>query len=356
MSHDKLFKQLRCYGISGNVLEWIKSFLSDRTQVVKVENARSNAMPVLSGIGQGTCLGPLAFILYINDLASDLDGKVQLAKFADDLKIWREVKSDVDQEQLQNCLDSIAEWAANWQMDISVEKCFVMKIGSFSSKFNYKINGTTLSYVNSIKDLGIIVDTNLSYSTHCCAISKKASRRANMILRAFQTRNLDSLVTVFKTFVRPILEYATPVWSPHLIKSKKLVELVQRKFTKRAFYRCFHDCTTPYEKRLTIARLDCLETRRIKFDLLFLFKMLCGNVDLDFDEFLQFDDKHKRNRHCLQLKSVNYPANNFGRFNYFYRTHRVWNNLPQSIFDGVVNLKKVKQALSDICFDSLFGY
>ena len=126
---------------------------------------------------------PLAFILYINDLASVLDGKVQFAKFADDLKIWREVKSDVDQEQLQNCLDSIAEWAANWQMDISVEKSFVMQIGSFSSKFNYKINGTTLSYVNSIKDLGIIVDTNLSYSAHCCAISKKASQRANMILR-----------------------------------------------------------------------------------------------------------------------------------------------------------------------------
>ena len=69
---------------------------------------------------------------------------MQFAKFADDLKIWREVKFDVDQEQLQNCLDSIAEWAANWQMDISVEKCFVMKIGSFSSKFNYKIDSTVL--------------------------------------------------------------------------------------------------------------------------------------------------------------------------------------------------------------------
>ena len=120
-----------------------------------------------------------------------------------------------------------------------------MKIGSFSSKFNYKISGATLSYVNSIKVLGIIVNTNLSYSTHCCAISKKASQRANMVLRAFQTRNLDSLVTVFKTFVWLKLEYATPVWSPHLIKSKKLAELVQRKFTKRAFYCCFHDCTTP---------------------------------------------------------------------------------------------------------------
>ena len=84
--------------------------------------------------------------------------------------------------------------------------------------------------------------------------------------------------------------------------------------------------------------------------------MLCGNVDLDFDEFLQFDGKHKCNRHCLQLKSVNYPANNFGRFNYFYRTHWIWNNLPQSIFDGAVNLKKFKQALSDICFDALSGY
>ena len=104
--HDKLFKKLRCYGISENVLEWIKSFLSDRTQVLKVENTRSNTMSVLSGIGQGTCLEPLAFILYINDLASVLDGRVQFAKFADDLKIWREVKSDIDQEQLQNLVSA----------------------------------------------------------------------------------------------------------------------------------------------------------------------------------------------------------------------------------------------------------
>ena len=116
-------------------------------------------MPVLSGIGQGTCPGHPAFIFCINDLASVLEGKVHFVKFADDIKIWREVKVDVDNEQLQNCLDVIVEWATKWQMDILVEKCFVMKIGSFFSKFNSKINGITLNDVNSVKDLDVIVDT-----------------------------------------------------------------------------------------------------------------------------------------------------------------------------------------------------
>jgi len=110
-----------------------------------------------------------------------------------------------------------------------------------------------------------------------------------MILRAFQSRNFNSLVSVFKIFVRPLLEF---VWSPHLNKSKNLLEKVQRKFTKRAFYRRFRD-TTNYENRLTLAGLESLETRRITFDLVILFKIICGVVDLEISEFLELGTKTK---------------------------------------------------------------
>jgi len=144
-----------------------------------------------------------------------------------------------------------------------------------------------------------------------------------MILRAFQTRNFESLICVFKAFVRPLLEYAIPIWSPHLIKSKNVLEYVQRKFSGRVFYRCFrHNTSTGYDNRFTLAKLDSLENR-YKFDLVFLFKMFCEDIDVEFDEFLRINSKSKRNQHSLQLKSVNCPTNNFGRFNYFYRTHRI---------------------------------
>ena len=216
---EKLFLKLKCYGISGNLLEWIKNFLTGRTQAVKVEGIRSSSRPVLSGIGQGTCLGPLAFLIYINDFTLVLEGRVQFAIFADDVKFWKEIKNESDQFYLQNCLNAVVEWATTWQMTISVERCCVMKTGSSSSsRFEYHINCVPVKYVNSVKDPGVEVDATLNFSSHCSAISKKASQRAYMILRAFQSRDFKFLIRVFKVLVRPMLEYATPIWSPYLIQ------------------------------------------------------------------------------------------------------------------------------------------
>jgi len=157
----------------------------------------------------------------------------------------------------------------------------------------------------------------------------------------------------FKIFVCPLLQYATSIWFPHLNKSKNLLEKVQHKFTKRAFYRSFCD-TTRYENRLTLAGLESLETRRIKFDLIFLLKIVSGDMDLEINEFLELGNKTKCNRHSLQLKSLNRPSNHFGQFNYFYCTYKIWNYLLKHIFDGEINVKKFKSAFSDkdICFHS----
>ena len=124
--------------------------MTGRTQAVKVEGMRFTSIHALSGIGQGTCLGPLGFLIYINDLAHVLEGRVQFAIFADDVKIWKEIKHESDQFDLQNCLNAVVEWATTWQITISVEKCCVMKTGSSSSsRFEYNINGVPVN-VNSL--------------------------------------------------------------------------------------------------------------------------------------------------------------------------------------------------------------
>ena len=203
--HEILFLKLKCYGISGNLLERIKNFLTGRTPAVKVNGIRSSSRSVLSRIGQGSCLDPLAFLIYINDLAHGLEGQVQFTIFADDVKIWKEIKNESDEFDLQNCLNAVV--AATWQMTIFVEKGCVMKTGSSSSfKFEYNINGVPVKYINSVKDLGVEVNANLNFSSHCSAISKKASQRTSMILRAFRSRDFKFLIHVFKVFVRPMLE------------------------------------------------------------------------------------------------------------------------------------------------------
>ena len=105
--------------------------------------------------------------------------RVQFAIFADDVKIWKEIKNESDQFDLQNCLNAVVEWATSWQMTISVERCCVMKTGSSSSsKFEYDINGVSITYVYSVEDLEVEVDVDINFSTHCSPISKKASQRA----------------------------------------------------------------------------------------------------------------------------------------------------------------------------------
>jgi len=100
----------------------------------------------------------------------------------------------------------------------------------------------------------------------------------------------------FEVFVHPLFEYATPVWSPHLIKSQVRIRECTMKIHQACFYRCFRDNTsTSYDNRLSQAKLDSLANRRYKFDLVFLFKMFCGVIDVEFDKFLLIDSKPKRN-------------------------------------------------------------
>ena len=208
MPHTRLFCKLEFYGIRSTYLKWIKEFFTDRKQQVVIDNKFSTPSTVLSGVPQGSVLGPLLFQLFINDLSNGIDSLVQL--YADDVLIMRSIITSDDHQTLQNDLIKLAHWSSTWQMPFNLAKCEHLTVTNkpHSSICLYKIYKYTLQRVDSIKCLGLTISHNLSWSPHISTIVGKA----NSVLAFFQ-RNFIHCQWDLK--IKCYLTYAATVWSPH---------------------------------------------------------------------------------------------------------------------------------------------
>ena len=228
---------------------------------------------VVSGVPQGSVLGPILFIIYVNDIthlwSSDT---VSIKLFADDTKLYTVLQNDsAFSTDLQSCLDAILEWSALWQLKLAPSKCTVMRIKprathSFSCAPCYHIGSVRLPVISNCTDLGVSYDANLSFTSHISKIVAKASGRAKLILKCFSSRDPLLLMRAFCTFVRPLLEFSSIIWSPYTVSDINRVESVQRSFTKAVNYLRF----STYKERLVNLGLDSLQCRRIKADLVLL--------------------------------------------------------------------------------------
>ena len=191
------------------------------------------------------------------------------------------VVNGTDYDKLQVALSALCAWAEDWQLSISISKCCVLHIGKGNVSHQFFINGSPLPVINSSRDLGITITSTLLFADHITNIVAKAHQRANTIHRCF--RNTTLLVRTFVTYVRPLLECNSVIWSPHHKGDTLSIEQVQRRFTKRLLG--LRDLS--YEKRLSVLNLQSLELRRLHFDLIWCYKILFGLVCVNFDEFFQ---------------------------------------------------------------------
>ena len=220
ISHSKLIHKLMSYCISGNLLYWIQSFLTHRTQSVRVGSCLSNSCSVSSGVPQGSVLGPLLFLLFINDISDQFGNEISSELFADDIKIYTVLSHPDSFLDFQKHLDSIHLWSSLWQLPISHSKsnCFEISYRpALISSTTFNISGFPLTSISSVIDLGIRFDHNLKFSVHINETITRANQRAHLIFRSFLSKNPTSLVHAYKTYVRPLLEYNTTVWSPSLV-------------------------------------------------------------------------------------------------------------------------------------------
>ena len=182
--HSKLIYKLSMLGISGSLLAVLMSYLSNRTQQVKLENTLSETKNIISGVPQGSVLGPILFVLYINDLSNIFDDSVKSKYFADDAKLYSEIKSNADLENFQDNLDRLSKWAESWQLDISIKKCCTMDISlNNNNKLNHynTVDNVETDPVMQIRDLGVIVDSKLKFSAHIAKIVTTVKQRTALL-------------------------------------------------------------------------------------------------------------------------------------------------------------------------------
>jgi hypothetical protein len=270
--HERLKKKMKAHGLGGELFKWIAAWLSGRKQRVVLNGQESSWADVLSGVPQGSVLGPLLFLIFINDLDMAVSELDMLIKFADDTKVGRVIRSDSDRAALQAALDRLMQWSDKWGMRFNVGKCKVMHIGRNNLKSDYVMDGAILVKTSEERDLGVIVTDKLKPATECA----KAARTANFVLgqitRAFQYRDKKTFVQLYKQYVRPHLEFAVQAWSPWNQGDKDILERVQRRAVSMVSGLRSRD----YEDRLKELNLTTLEERRHQADMLLMYKICTG--------------------------------------------------------------------------------
>ena len=208
-------------------MDWIADWLEGRHQRTVLNGEFSDWAEVLSRVPQGSVLGPLAFIIFINDIDDTSFNITIMNKFADDTKLANRISSQVDAHNLQITLDNLVQWSFKWGMMFNTDKCKVMHVGRNNEKYEYFMDGKKLSVIDNERDVGVIVSNDLKPTLQC----KEAARRANGVLtqisRSFHYRDKGTFVQLYKQYVRPHLEYGVAAWSPWTRTDIELLEQVQ---------------------------------------------------------------------------------------------------------------------------------
>ena len=347
-----LYKLQYTFGFDESFLQWFKSYLLNRFQCVVMEGERSDWQPVTSGVPQGSILGPLLFLMFINDLP-DVIVSSTVALFADDCKIFKVINDVNDSLSLQKDLNELHNWSTKWNMQFNASKCKIMRISRSNSpvEHNYYLDGTQLECVGNFKDLGVMFDTTLSFKTHISSIVAKANRVSGMIKRSIgYSAPLSVKLTLYKSLVRPNLEYNSQVWSPFLKCEISCIESVQRSFSR---YIC-RDSSLSYQERCILLKLLPLSFRREFSDLMFCFKYFKGYFDVDFSNELRIARPARQLRtssHGILLADTRCRTEHFIA-SYFKRIPFLWNSLPLDV-RNCSSLFTFKQKLLMFYFDRL---
>ena len=328
--HGNLLLKLSHYGIHGSLFSWIKDFLSGRSQRVVLDGQESSPKPVLSGVPQGSVLGPLLFLVYINDMCEQLSPGTTLRLFADDSLLYRTIRSLSDAQALQKDLNILQKWEIDWNMEFHPKKCQVINISNKTKNlitFTYNIHSIDLENVTVAKYLGINIDCHLTWSKHIDTISGKASSTLSFLKRHLKSCPPKVKEQCYNTYVRPTLEYACSVWDPHLKKDIYKLERVQRRAARFVTnnYNFQTDCLT----LLKDLNWTPLRERRAKTKTTLFYKAKHNLLHIPLNH-LNFNNKNTRSSTKFNY-AVPRSQTNVHLHSFFQSTIRLWNSAPVTI-------------------------
>lgn len=327
--HKLLLYKLSKLNLDPTVLKWIESFLFNRTQFVTANEFNSSLCPVMSGVPQGSVLGPLLFLIYINDLPISISSSIKL--FADDCVIYRNITSPSDHVILQSDLDNISSWCDTWLMKLNTTKCKFMRISRHASDATptvYSLNDAPLTQVSSYKYLGVHITDNLSWQTHVDHVTSNANRTLGYLRRNFSLAPSSLKLLLYKTLVRPKLEYASSIWDPHINSLILNIEAIQNRSVRFIFSNYFRTASVTSMK--SNLNLPELALRRKIFRLCLFHKIYHFNPFLSDLLFQPPSYISSRNDHHFKVGVPN-SRTNLHFCSFIPTTCSDWNHLPAAI-------------------------
>jgi hypothetical protein len=343
--HRYLIQKLREVGVQPCLLDWIKSYLENRVQCVNILGWKSSTFNVTSGLPQGSHLGPLLFIFFFND-ATKVFRTAKIGIFADDLKMYLRIDNSNDALNLQQDMNSFTMWCEKNGMTLSIEKC---KIMSFHRKetpiaYDYSIDNTVLGRVNEFRDLGVILDTKLTFNTHVAKIVSKAYSMLGFAKRiCADFKNTKALTSIYNAHVRSHLEYASVVWSPAYDVHCDKIESVQKQFViyalRRSIRRDVNFRLPPYTDRCASLKLETLERRRTNSSIFFVFDILTKVIDspqlYDLLDSIRNVPVHSYIMRAVNVFRTVYHRTNYGLNEPINAASKLFNRVSHLFVDGI---------------------
>jgi hypothetical protein len=331
VSHSHLLAKLEAHGIHGPLLSWFTTYLQQRPLFVRFANALSKEFTASSGVPQGSHLGPLLFILFVNDIVDVVNAECLM--FADDIKLFKKISSHQDIIDLQDSFDSLQTWCLENCMSLNPDKCSCITFNrtQHPNVYIYKFGDSTpLKRVTQIKDLGVILTSSLSSEPHVVQACNKANKSLGYIFRHTRTfTRHDALRTLYCSLVRPHIEYCSVVWSPYQQYLKDMLNHIQSRFVRLVGVRMgFPYREVPVELLSQYLELPTLEARRNMQDVVFLFKLLNNFIDSpELLSLINFRASSSRTR-SRDLFGHLHHGTNYEQYTAMNRIQRLGNRLP----------------------------
>lgn len=238
-------------------------------------------------------MGPLLFILYVNDIPEVVSGNVKM--YADDTKLYDNHKNN---KSLQRDLDNLEQWSRKWLLRFNEVKCKIMYFGRDNPEHKYKIGTTELKRVTEEKDLGVHITNDAKPSLQCIEAAKKATQALGFVKRTFSHFDCQSFSTLYKTYVRPHMEFAVQAWNPYLRKDIDCLEKIQHRATKLVPQLR----NLEYGDRLKVLNLTTLEERRVRGDLIQAYRIITGKDNVNCEQFFTLRKNADTRGNSMRLK------------------------------------------------------
>lgn len=327
--HEKLIYKLNKIGLPKVLVAWVAEYLNNRVQYVAIEGQNSSLLPVTSGVPQGSVLGPLLFLCYINDIVDVIEPTVQIRLFADDCVLFREIHNKHDQIELHKNLDYIYKWCNKWGMIVNTEKTVSMCITrkKYPLHYAYSLGSSTLKQVNNYKYLGVTFTTNLSWNSHIENICASAFRKLCFLRHKLRNSPSSVKLLCYQSYIRPKLEYACVVWDPYTKCNIDKLERIQRKAV-RFIYSKFRHTDSPSEL-MSANNIPLLQSRRRQLRLDFLSSLLNHRVAIDPSLYLTPLSTRYTRHHQPNSFTPYFARTDTYKFSFFPRTVSEWNTLSE---------------------------